>query len=237
MRTSANLFALFIWASTSFAVEPTLVSGPRLLTLADVGKVFVKTDAEPHPNFGQYLVLTSVDSLYGFDTFNLDNGKATGKLHVSYFASSNFREVRLDRAAMTGIWTAIRIADEENERRMAAWRKTLPGGDSTLLPEKPKSAALELGEIASYANLIARPNPEKLVVEFNPALIAALLLAERKAGRALAQREVESIRDQKLAMPMLPAAVQRLRKERGYDDIDPGNAWEEWQKVRTSLLK
>jgi hypothetical protein len=237
VRAAANFCALFFWAAASLAAEPTWVSAPRLLTLPDVGKVFVKIDAEPHPNFGEYLVLTSVDSHYGFDTFELKSGNATGKLHVSYSASATFREVRIDRAAMNGIWTAIRMAEEENERQMAAWRKTLPGGDPTLLPEKPKSAALEAGEIATYANLIARPNPEKLVVGFKPALVAALLLAERKAGRSLTRREVESIRDQKLAMPMLPAGVQWLRNDRGYDDIDPGNAWGEWQKIRIALLK
>ena len=232
-----HFFTLLILASTSAASEPELVSGPRLLTLADVGKVFLLINDDPHPNFGRYKVLTSVDALYGFDTFDLENGKAAGKLHISHFASPNYREVRIDRETMSRVWTAIRLANEENERQMAAWRATLPGGDRTLLPEKPRTAPLELGEIASYSNLISRPNPEKLAVNVIPALVAALLLAEPKAGRALTRQEVESIRDKKLAMTVMPEALQQQHKERGYDDIDPAKAWEQWQVVRAKLLK
>jgi hypothetical protein len=237
VRSLAAALALAFVACAALAGEPKLVSEPRRLGLADVGKVFVKVDQEPHPNFGHYLILTSVDALYGFDTFNLDKGKPIGKLYVSYFGSPNFREAFFDQVAMTAVWSAIDTAAAKNDREMAEWRKTLPGGDASAAPPKPASRPIELGEADPYARMIRRPNPQGLVLQYNPALVAELLLGERRAGRPLNQTEVERIRDERLVGAVLPAAMRTLRDERGYDDVDPAKVWEQWQKVRVGLVK
>lgn len=74
-----------------------------------------------------------------------------------------------------------------------------------------------------------------LVIVPVPSLVATLLRAERDKGGPLTESEVLAIRDKcpSVAMPVDVAA--KVSAERGYDDIDPENAWEEWQAIRPSL--
>ncbi len=77
--------------------------------------------------------------------------------------------------------------------------------------------------------------PEKrsgLVPVFMPALVMLLLDAERSKGSPLTEAEVHAIRDQ-AAVILLPARIaQQMPEKRGYGDLDPEHAWEEWQIVR-----
>src|SRR3954469_17767068 len=88
-------FFTVIATTACSAAEGEPISSARLLGTSDIGKVFVQVDQERHPNFGKYLVLTSVDELYGFDTFALTEQGPIGKLHVSYFAAPLYREVAI----------------------------------------------------------------------------------------------------------------------------------------------
>ena len=123
-------FALFA-ITTCFAAEGEPFSGARLLRSSDIGKVFVKVNAEPHPNFGKYLVLTSVDELYGFDTFDLAEGAPVGKLHVSYFAFPLFREVAITTKTLELAKAAMKRFNDaffkrlENERGESPPNKSL----------------------------------------------------------------------------------------------------------------
>ncbi|EPS7137347.1 MULTISPECIES: hypothetical protein [Enterobacter] len=67
-----------------------------------------------------------------------------------------------------------------------------------------------------------------MTIVFIPALIAVLLSEEREIGRELTQQEVESIRDSATAVRVPVDVAKEMIKERGYLDIDPENAWEEW---------
>ena len=67
-----------------------------------------------------------------------------------------------------------------------------------------------------------------MTIVFIPSLVAVLLGKEREIGRALTQQEVESIRDSATAVRMPVDVAKEMIKERGYLDIDPENAWEEW---------
>ena len=67
-----------------------------------------------------------------------------------------------------------------------------------------------------------------MTIFFIPSLVAVLLGKEREIGRALTQQEVESIRDSATAVRMPADVAKEMIKERGYLDIDPENAWEEW---------
>ena len=77
---------------------------------------------------------------------------------------------------------------------------------------------------------------EPLVPVPIPALCAILLNAEKTLGRPLTEDEVLAIRD---AMPCITMHVldrAALEEKRGYRDIDPENAWEEWLQLRPSLV-
>jgi hypothetical protein len=69
-----------------------------------------------------------------------------------------------------------------------------------------------------------------------PALVAVLLNRETEKGSPLTESEVLAIRDH-CAGIMMPASVARkIADARGYDDIDPELAWEQWQARRVELI-
>jgi hypothetical protein len=59
-----------------------------------------------------------------------------------------------------------------------------------------------------------------------------LVAAESKAGRPLNKKEVEEIADKTVCIALSPAIARNLERERGYADLDPGRAWEQWQIAR-----
>lgn len=76
-----------------------------------------------------------------------------------------------------------------------------------------------------------------MTIVFIPALIAILVAKEREAGRALTQKEVESIRDEATAISLPDDVAERMTTERGYSDIDPENVWKEWLSWKASNVE
>lgn len=74
-----------------------------------------------------------------------------------------------------------------------------------------------------------------LVLVMMPSLTAQLAAAEQKRERPLTQPEVEQIVDQASAIAMERADAFNLERARGYADIEPALAWEQWQLVRGTL--
>jgi len=58
------------------------------------------------------------------------------------------------------------------------------------------------------------------------------MAAESSKGRALSQREVEAFTFNAAAIAMEPLDALALERSRGYADIEPELAWEQWQIVR-----
>jgi hypothetical protein len=76
--------------------------------------------------------------------------------------------------------------------------------------------------------------PAKLTPVFVPSLVAMLLAAENKAGRALTREQVEAIRDESTCIAMKPRDAQQMERQRGFADLEPTLAWEQWQTARIS---
>lgn len=76
--------------------------------------------------------------------------------------------------------------------------------------------------------------PTQLAFVFMPALAAVLAAAEQKNGKALTRKQVEALTSQAVCMTMTPADAQKLERARGYADLDPERAWEQWQLVRSA---
>src|SRR5262249_50997565 len=70
------------------------------------------------------------------------------------------------------------------------------------------------------------------VLVISPPLVAVLLSAERSAGHPLTRGEVEDIVGKSSAIAMEPRDAVALERSRGYADIEPELAWEQWQIVR-----
>ena len=78
-------------------------------------------------------------------------------------------------------------------------------------------------------------NNEDLLLVHVPALVAVLLNAENEKESPLTESEVIEIRDSSNCIAMPIDVAGKVAEERGYADIDPENAWEEWQTVRIEL--
>lgn len=75
---------------------------------------------------------------------------------------------------------------------------------------------------------------EELLIVPVPSLIATLLAAQDKRRTPLTEEDVLRIRDAAPAIAMPLFAYEEVTAVRGYRDIDPENAWEEWQDYLNS---
>ena len=87
-----------------------------------------------------------------------------------------------------------------------------------------------LGLTPEEKDAVARD--QDLVIVPIPALVAVLRSLELGKGAPLTEEEVLEIRDDAACIALPPTVVARLAETRGYADIDPANAWEEWLEVR-----
>lgn len=67
-----------------------------------------------------------------------------------------------------------------------------------------------------------------MVLTFIPPLIVLLEAGKNMAGRQLTKIEVEEIRDNATVINLPIEIAQAIVNERGYEDIDPDNVWDEW---------
>ena len=72
----------------------------------------------------------------------------------------------------------------------------------------------------------------KLVLVIVPPLVETLSLAETSARRSLSQSEVADLVSKGAAIAMPPKDAIALERSRGFADIEPELAWEQWQIVR-----
>ena len=79
--------------------------------------------------------------------------------------------------------------------------------------------------------------PKRLVLWYIPSLKATLILREKMKGSPLTEAEVLRIRDGAAAVLVSPEKQQELVKERGYEDLDAADCWQQWQLFRVTLDK
>jgi hypothetical protein len=65
-----------------------------------------------------------------------------------------------------------------------------------------------------------------------PPLLTVLQEREKKKGAPLTEPEVLDIRDHANWIAVPDDVVMTIIRKRGYSDIDPDHAWEDWQQVR-----
>jgi hypothetical protein len=76
---------------------------------------------------------------------------------------------------------------------------------------------------------------DKLVPVFNPPLIKLLLQKEKTKGAPLTKEEVLEIRNNATMILIKATEAQKKAHTRGYEDIDPEKAWEQWKVLRKRL--
>jgi hypothetical protein len=67
---------------------------------------------------------------------------------------------------------------------------------------------------------------------FMPPLSVLLMAAEKDQEQPLTQEQVEAIRDKGTCTMMKRRHAQKLERSRGYADLDPQLAWEQWRLLR-----
>ncbi|MGV1682699.1 hypothetical protein [Sphingopyxis sp. NJF-3] len=82
-----------------------------------------------------------------------------------------------------------------------------------------------------FGNAEAAGDDPIIPVPFPP-LITLLQQHETAKGSALTEAEVLDIRDGAVCMTMKRSRAEQLAASRGFPDIDPANAWEEWLHAR-----
>jgi len=96
----------------------------------------------------------------------------------------------------------------------------------------PLSSSVEfLGRTMSQSDA-----KEELIIAPVPALVAVLLRLEQEKGSPLTEAEVIAARDGAACIAMPRHAYEAVTAARGYDDINPESAWEEWQRIRATLV-
>jgi len=78
---------------------------------------------------------------------------------------------------------------------------------------------------------------EQLLIVPVPSLVSSLLALETEKGSPLTESEVLEATDKAPSIAMPAHALAAVAEGRGYDDIDPENAWAEWQAIRPSLYE
>lgn len=91
---------------------------------------------------------------------------------------------------------------------------------------------LRMNDVGPFAEMCRRPNPRRLVFVFVPSLLATLWRAEGHKGADLTAEEVARIRDEANGFVTVPLAARAAEKRRGYPDLDPAVAYEEWRRRR-----
>jgi hypothetical protein len=79
------------------------------------------------------------------------------------------------------------------------------------------------------------PHEEALIPSFIPALVAILYKAEQTYGQPLTREQVLAIRDASNVVMLPRDLVAKTAADRGYEDLDPKLAWEQWQEARKEL--
>ncbi|ENK1088271.1 hypothetical protein AB2010_001507 [Citrobacter freundii] len=71
-----------------------------------------------------------------------------------------------------------------------------------------------------------------MTIVYIPPLIALLVAKEKEVSRPLTRQEIEYIRDNATSIALPEDVAEAMAGERGYPDIDPEKAWEEWLAFR-----
>ena len=79
------------------------------------------------------------------------------------------------------------------------------------------------------------PQDDPLVATFTPPLVAILLRAEQSYGSPLNREQVLAIRGACTCVMLPKSVAAATAQQRGYEDIDPELAWEQWQEARKEL--
>jgi len=102
-------------------------------------------------------------------------------------------------------------------------------------PEAPRTSEIEMLSkffrklTPKAVPAVAAPAQEELLIIPVPSLVAILLALEKEKASPLTEDEVTAARDKCACIAMPVSVAAKVAEERGYNDLDPENVWEQWQ--------
>lgn len=115
--------------------------------------------------------------------------------------------------------------DEQTPKRVL--RRDRDGGYPAAHPCHNPFGVWRLGPPGGAAGVVV---DEAFV--FMPSLAALLLAIEDKQGAPLTRKQVEAVVEEAVCMKMTPRDAQLMERSRGYADLDPERAFEQWVSMR-----
>lgn len=77
-------------------------------------------------------------------------------------------------------------------------------------------------------------NDEQIVIVPIPSLVSILLNAENEQGSALSENEVNEMAENCVCLTMPLSSALELELKRGYRDIRPEYAWQDWIEYKNN---
>ena len=77
--------------------------------------------------------------------------------------------------------------------------------------------------------------PGELAISFMPALVVLLGAVEEQKGKPLTKKQVEAVVSNACCMTVGHEEARAVERARGYADLDPELAWEQWQLARRTV--
>ena len=106
------------------------------------------------------------------------------------------------------------------------------------MQENRSGSYKELTAVSPDASVGRDPEPptdDPVIPVYVPALVALLVHCEKQKGSPLTEEEVLGLRDEAICITTRASIARALAERRGYEDIDPRDAWHQWQDVRSQL--
>lgn len=129
-------------------------------------------------------------------------------------------------------------ADAENDFAPGGWdRFKLPEGlvHFQYAPNGNGISMITAMRAGPASGAPVESDDDPLVATFTPPLVAILFRAEQSYGASLTREQVLAIRDACSCIMLRESIAAATAQQRGYEDLNPELAWEQWQEVRKEL--
>lgn len=148
---------------------------------------------------------------------------------IGRLVTDDGEEIKVGRAACSDFIPSVGAEcwlHELRADRPGQLRRATSVSSTTTPPPSLESRAAEARAKADAAKA------EPLVPVFVVPLLELLSLKERELGRPLIESEVLAIRSHAPCTMLRQSEAQSLASKRGSPDLDPENAWQQWQICR-----
>lgn len=215
LRAAGGVAVRMERSGRSFAWEPWLerATGGTASDLYELGVVLVRDEAGVVFSVGMHH-FDLPDSEIALD----DLDRAAHWLHA-------FNVYQLAESPVLGSGHTFQPDAQTHRRTIERWP------DGRHHPADGRSNPFGLWRFLAEGDVGVGPTGSQIPTFILP-LVTLLQAKESQLGRGLTRDEVEALRDTAVVMNLELAHARAMERSRGYADLEPERAWEQWQIVR-----